>query len=266
MMIKSNNKSHVHVADANEFTIDISTVKWLVWTYVLPSLCAFGIVTNAINVLVFRQRKELKNKIYRYFLWHSIVDIMYLAFCFVRFIIKLDVFSHLHHSYWAQIYEVYVFIYIAGSLAVMMILIELLIASKRLLIIMNLNLTFKLKFRTVVVVCVALVLISLTPFPLSLRVVDQRFCEFTFENIRCVNESTRPAYAMVHANVSYLGTLKVIYYTGSVFRALVAPLVLLLLNIAITIKFRQMCSRKYSLRFSFPNARKSFAKITSMSV
>ena len=233
-----------------ESRLDLPTVKRFVWTFILPSLCLFGIVTNTINFVVFKQRKKLKNIIYRYLLWHSVADIVYLSVCFIRFIIKLDIFSSIHLSYWAQMFEVYAYIYIAGSLAVQMIFIELLIAIKRLLIIMNFNLTYKLKFRTVVIACVVFVLLALTPFPLSLRVVDQRTCNFTADNLKCSQDSKHPIYAIAHANIFCLSILRSIYYAGSIFRALIAPLLLLTLNIAIAVKFRQMCIRKRSLTIS----------------
>ena len=232
-------------------------IKNFVWTRILPSVCLIGIVTNIINIIVFSQRKKLQNSIYRYFQWHSIFDLVYLSLCLVRFILKTEAFGDTKSSLWVQIYDVYVYAYITSSLAISMILIELIIATKRLLIIMNFNLTINIKFRSVIALCVGLSLVSIISLPLSLRVVNQKNCNYTVERIRCLNLSADTfGYAITQEKVPHVDLLKGLYAGVFVFRGMMAPLILILLNIAIAIKFRKLCAQKKILTRQRPASSK----------
>ena len=228
----------------NDTGIDIAAIKQFVWANILPPLCLIGAFNNSINVAIFVQRKRLKNSIYKYFLWHSVFDLVYLLICFIRFVLMLETFRDIHFSYWMQLFEAYGYIFSTNSLAMLMILIELIIAIKRLLIIMNTSLVFRLKFRTVIFVCCAIAVSLSAPFTLSIRIVDQKYCNFTVEDIECLNLSEQPLYVMTHENVPYQALLKGIYLAASILRGFVAPLALIFINLSIGIKFRQICRRK----------------------
>ena len=242
--------SHSHVLAIRQF----------VWTYILPSICFIGLFTNATNIIVFAQTKTLKNKIYRYFLSHSIADFIYIALCLARFAIKLS--DKLHYSYWGQIFELIAYRYLTGALPLFMIFLELTIATKRLLMILNINLTIKLKVKTNVFIFGTISLILLLPLAFSTRIVDQNSCKFTYFLSKCSNHSSS-VFALTEENVPYVTFLKRTYSVVFSFRGLVAPLVLLLVNIGIIIKFRQHCRKKSiltrsSTRFDLLNKGKHY--------
>lgn len=243
----------------NQFAINVSVsalsdvyqVKKFVWTFILPNLCLIGLLTNSINVVVFSQRSKLKNSIYRYFQWHSMVDIVYLTICLVRLIINLEAFKSVHCLYWTKIFEAYVYRYVTASLAMFMIFIELIIAAKRLLMIMNITMTVKLKFETVIAGCALMAFASLSPLAASLRVVSAQTRRLTIEVETCTGSAQ--VYILTQDNVPHFEILKRLYMSVLVFRGLIAPLLLLLLNIGIAARFRKLCKNKTGLMTSQPS-------------
>ena len=217
-------------SDESSIRTHVLATKAFVWTYMIPVLCVLGLLTNSINALVFSQRKKLKNSIYRYFIWHSIADLVYLSLCFVRFILHLERFKYLQASFYFLLYEFVVYVYFTSCLAILMILIELLIAAKRLLIVTNINLTFKLKFRTIVVVFSVLSCLAFTPLLLAFRL--------TCQDVDCVK------WTVVSINSSHSQALRNAYFSASIFRGFVAPFLLLAINIALSVKFRKLCQKK----------------------
>ena len=236
-----------HQSSADQFRetqIDIANVKLFVWTNILPPLCLIGVFNNCINVAIFVQRKRLKNSIYKYFLWHSVFDLVFLSICFIRFVLMLERFASIHHSYWMQFFEAYGYMFLTNSLAMLMILMELIIAVKRLFIVTNASWRLRFKFRTVMIVCCVIAVIQSAPFTLSIRIVDQKYCNFTVEDIACLNLSDKPLYVMTHENVPHQALLKAIYLAALVLRGFFAPLALLFINMAIGLKFRKLCRGK----------------------
>jgi hypothetical protein len=54
-------------------------IFWAMFTWVLPAICAFGVVTNLINIIIFFN-KDLKENIYSYMLAYSVSDFFYCFF------------------------------------------------------------------------------------------------------------------------------------------------------------------------------------------
>lgn len=226
---------------------ELYQVKKFVWTFILPSLCTFGLLTNIINVIVFSQKAKLKNIIYRYFQWHSTVDLVYLALCLSRLLINLDEFKTIHCLYWTKIFEAYVYRYITASLAMIMIFIELIIATKRLLMVMNITLTIKIRFRTVLLICAVMGFVLLAPMAVSFRVVDVKSSKKMFEFETCKHYSNKQAFLVAQANVSYFEVLKKFFLSVLVFRGIIAPISLLIINVGIAVRFRRYFRNKKNL-------------------
>ena len=243
-MLNSNRSFESHLNSfenqSSKFTTNVQPAEIF-----LSTLCLYGLITNIMNVIVFSQKDKLKNKIYRYFLWHSIVDIFYLAICFIRFIIKSDGLHSIHHSYWTQVFDAYAYKYLTSSLAILMILVELIIAIKRLFIITNAHVTFKLSLRTVFWAVTIVAFCSYLPFGMMLRVVDENNCNITIELYECQNASTSISkYVITMAYSPRSSFHKNFYSCITIFRGILAPVLLLVINIIIIIKFRKVFKRK----------------------
>ena len=123
--------------NVNLFMDFIETLKDVYWTFILPLICVYSIITCVINLLVFASLKS-KNIIYKIMLYNSISDIAYLVSVMFVFMIRCGQFcDDLKYSYIAIVYHQYVFMYLANSLALFGIFIEILISVQRIFILTN---------------------------------------------------------------------------------------------------------------------------------
>jgi hypothetical protein len=115
----------------------IETIKDVYWTFILPLICFYSIITSLINLIVFFTLKS-KNIIYKIMLYNSLSDIAYLLSVIFVFVIRCGQFCpELKDSYMAKIYHQYVFMYVANSLGLFGVLIEILISVQRIFILTN---------------------------------------------------------------------------------------------------------------------------------
>ena len=116
---------------------NIELLKDIYWTFILPLICMYSIITSLINLLVFASLKS-KNIIYKIMLYNSISDIGYLVSVMFVFVIRCGQFcDNLKDSYMAKLYHHYIFMFVANSLALFGILIEILISMQRIFFLMN---------------------------------------------------------------------------------------------------------------------------------
>jgi hypothetical protein len=117
--------------------IPIETIKDIYWTFVLPLICAFSILTCLINLIIFASLKS-KNIIYKFMLYNSLSDIAYLFSVMFVFVMRCGQFcDELKDSYAAKFYHHYIFTFVANSLGLFGILIEILISVQRIFFLTN---------------------------------------------------------------------------------------------------------------------------------
>ena len=54
-------------------------ISWIMFTWVLPAICFFGVITNIINIVILSS-KDLKEDMYKYMLAYSVSDFLYSFF------------------------------------------------------------------------------------------------------------------------------------------------------------------------------------------
>ena len=106
------------------------TIIDVYWTFMLPSICVFSLTTNAINILVFYKIKS-RNVIYKYMFANSLVDEAYLLCVSFIFLVRCGQFCEIRHSYMAQFYAHYIYMYAANSIALFSIFLEISILVQR---------------------------------------------------------------------------------------------------------------------------------------
>ena len=100
------------------------TIRDVYWTFVLPAICLFSLITNTINIIVFYSIKS-RNFTYKCMLYNSIADQLYLVIVFFVFIIRCGQFCEIKNSYFAMFYAHYIYMYVANSISLFCILIEI---------------------------------------------------------------------------------------------------------------------------------------------
>ena len=241
------NQSHQTDINGDSFSfVKFDRLKEIAENIVYPCLCFFGLSTNMINVYIFSRRDKLKNKIYRYFLLNSTIELVYMSGLLVNYILRWKIFGHIHYSYWHQAFRLYVYWILTSYCALMMNFVELIISVKRYLLISNRSIAFRVKSKIIVLSCALMCALMMLPLILTRRIVDQRYCRISFENYKCSNHSQRRMYAIVEISGPLMNLVRD-FHLHLLFRGLIAPLLLLIVSIAIIIKFRQIFQRKTAL-------------------
>ena len=119
------------------FLIDIC------WTFLLPSICLFSILSNCINSSVFYRLKS-KYVIYKYMFFNSIGAIGYLFTVAFVFLIRCGQFCEIKDSLVVKVYHLYAFKYMAASFGLFCILVEIIISLQRICLILNKKLPEKI--------------------------------------------------------------------------------------------------------------------------
>lgn len=107
-------------------------VGWFMFTWVLPAICFFGVITNLINIVIF-SHSELKEDIYKYMLAYSVSDFIY-TFCVFFTWVSRSRYPH-SSTYFAKWYEIYIFFTALNGMGTMSALVEIAISFDRLFLI-----------------------------------------------------------------------------------------------------------------------------------
>jgi hypothetical protein len=81
--------------------------------YFLPSVCFIGVVSNLITIVILA-RPNLKGDIYQYMLLNTIVDLVFVLICIFTVIFRCGIFCSYAYTYWAKLYEKYIFLYVGN--------------------------------------------------------------------------------------------------------------------------------------------------------
>lgn len=99
------------------------------WTFILPVICAIGMSTQALNIVVFSRLK--KDRLNKYCLVHSISYFFYTLICMFSFLIRCGSLCNVSSTYGAKFYEYIVFNYLTSVLAIFSIMIETRLSFER---------------------------------------------------------------------------------------------------------------------------------------
>ena len=100
--------------------------------YVLPSICAFGLVTSLLCIIVSAKRDESNAKSLDYILLNSLIDFLFLLTQFFLFIIRCGDLCPFGYTFAAKFYEIYIFLYFGYVLVSSQVFLSIYISYDRL--------------------------------------------------------------------------------------------------------------------------------------
>ena len=117
--------------------IDLIADTW--WTFVVPCICLFAIITNILNICVFKRLKYV-NTIYKVLYTKSIINLVYLFICFWVFLVKcgqycdaITGFSHfVYGEFFIKVYKYYFYVILGRILGHFDLLLQIGVSLKRL--------------------------------------------------------------------------------------------------------------------------------------
>jgi hypothetical protein len=217
---------------------DFNIMKYLILVEMPLSL--FGTMTNLINIIIF-SNKRFKDKVFNYFLYHSLSEFLYLIcidFSFVPFCGSYCGPS-IGQTYFAKFLIVYIFDYFTSSLAIFNILIEITISYQRLLTILNASFCGSIKNGSPHLITFIIFIISLiyySPQAIFIRIIKTNSNEtlngYTYNIIGLINKDIFGYYETV----------------VSIIRGPICVFILTVINIIILIKFKNQMNKKKNMK------------------
>jgi hypothetical protein len=104
--------------------------------YLLPSLSAFGMLTNAVNIVV-TWRVHVSDHIQSYILVNSMLDFLFLLTQFFVVIVRCGTLCAWGYTYLAKLYDLYVYLFLCYIILTFQALFNLLMTVERLLLFSN---------------------------------------------------------------------------------------------------------------------------------
>ena len=218
--------------------MEIQDVKAFVWTWVLPMICLYGLCMNFINILVFSAKRSnnSKNRLHTYLFIDSTVEFVYLFIGLAHFMLR---HSSYKESYYVVTYEKLFYNYLASSLAFFMLFTKLFISLKRIIIVCNRKIRYLRMVKLKNILCLFFLLSFLFDVTFLVGV------SITEKKAEHINQSRR-FYLSYHKSESSL-TIRMFYYISSSFRGLLAPALLLCVNLIFLRKLAQRLNTIYEI-------------------
>ncbi len=190
--------------------------------------CVFGLITNTLSVLVFL-KANLKDSSFKYMLVTSFSDLLYLGLSLIAAILS-DLYEAdgFNHSYFKNIYLLWIDDYFTGCLAIFCILIDIVLALQRYLILLNKTCCQKMSHNIIMIVLLIISLIYYLPILYFTDVI----CNFSNQTNLTQCKAVRNQQGS-----SLLGNLSVILM--SAFRIFLVIIILTSINILNSYEFKK---------------------------
>lgn len=224
--------------------LELVQLKELVWALVLPLICTFGLVSNTMNIMVFLQNRGMSNRMHKYFMMDSALELVYLLIGLVQFVQRSVLIPQHSQYFYVYVYEKYVYFFIGTSLAYSMIFLKLFISIKRLLLIYSSNLCQK-HINIYWFLCSLLVLSFTMDIP---ALIGTSIVEISVNKTDSESQELTKMYRTSFEKIDRSPILKTLISMAFAFRGLVSPIILLAVNLLIIhrISSRAFCQMPYN--------------------
>ena len=216
-------------------------------TFIVPIICAYGVVANILNYLVFSNR-ELKDITFKYYLINAVSNSIYLLICFFLFVARCGVYCSFASTYSAQFYLLYIYTYFKGIFAILTICNQIIVSIYRLLIVINKPTQLFNNYKIIVFVLLIFSAIFYSPLLFT------KFINESITNVTTViNGTIKSKITQRYSNVNnFIGNSDVgkwlIIFVITIMRGFFSLAVILMLGIVTLIKLNQHIKNVEKLR------------------
>ncbi|CAF0944230.1 unnamed protein product [Brachionus calyciflorus] len=127
-----------------------------IYTFVIPSICFYGLVTNLINLFIFSNR-QLSNIIYKYLIIYTVSNLYYFIISFLIFLPRCGVYCTFSQTYLPQYYLYLFYNYLKNISSYFNIFIQILVSFQRLAFVLNLK---WYNLNHVIIITISLIILS----------------------------------------------------------------------------------------------------------
>lgn len=207
--------------------------------YLRPFICIFGLLSNIVNSIIFYFSPKLKHSTYRLMLVISIVDIFYLSILLTSTFISdcRQYCIHMRYRYNVKQFELYAEDYFSSCLALFVIFIEIMLSTKRYLIMSN-SRKFRSEFYNNITLAMAF-LVSLIYYIPVIYVKEIIESPMDFEK-----NNNRTAFILIKSSFGKSNVGKAIPVILASIRLVLATILLSAINVLTTLRFKYRIKHK----------------------
>lgn len=229
------------VDDLSLKLVDIANI------FVLPFLCAIGIVLNLASIFVIL-KLTLKTELYQFMFLNSFVDLLFFIFSIFMALVRCGRYCSLGYTYLSKIYELYIYLYVGNVLLMFITLLNLFTSFNRLISFSKLIVTKPsiVSFRIKLLVLLLISIVSNLPnYVLTRNVIQIGILRKLEQNS---NNSTvysaEGIYSVESIKFSLIGAVKAILFIINLARGFLLMIILFILNVMIAVKLKLHLNRK----------------------
>ena len=222
---------------SNTWTMAIDTGN----TFILPSICFFGIVTNLINIKVFLN-KRIKDIAFKYYLLNGFSNLFYLSICFFVFCFRCGTYyqaSQLSATLVTKVYTWIFYTYIKGIFAFFTIFIQITLGFFRLCIVTNRGIDI---FKRYKVICFIFFIIS------ALIYTPNLYTQTILTSQVTKNNTTRLVYTMTTSSIGKTDFGKWSVIVVTILRGHISLCAMIIIDVYTFIKLKRQIINSSKLR------------------
>lgn len=217
----------------------------LINTFVIPTVCFFGMITSLINIIVF-QMKNMNDVTYRYLTTNSICNFFYLTHCFFIFLPRCGMYCSFAFTIVPQYFLYLFYNYIKGIFAISSIIIQIIVSLYRYFLIINRSFYAEILSKKFYLI-IAFIFSFSTIFYLPNLLVKDFKTSSSSLNLTKNSTILMLSYSVVTNNFGKSDTGKSLLTMVQVVRAFVGLIILILVNIMSLIEFKKHTKKKLKL-------------------
>ena len=101
--------------------------------YLLPAICAFGIITNALAIVVLLKINKLNENVYLYMMINTVADLLFLMTQISIVATRCGILCPYGYTYGAKFFEVYIYLYFGYIVVTFSALVDMSVSIDRVL-------------------------------------------------------------------------------------------------------------------------------------
>ncbi len=222
-------------------SVNISYAFDFFFVYIVPCICAFGICTNLLNIIVF-SHKELKDDTYDYLKMNAYSNLFYLIICLFVFFARCGQLCEFDDTLATQIYYWAFYIYIKGIFAIFTVCIQILVSMLRLSIVFNRKICKLPDYRLTSVILLIFSAIFYSPNGFTKAIVETKTL------VAGTNDTYEIAYSLGNNAIGQSNLGKTLIIVTTIIRGYVCAVVIIIINVISKIRLDSHIERSTKMQ------------------
>ena len=227
-------------------TGQIDNIVSFMYTFIIPVICAFGISTNIVNIIVF-SNKELSDITYKYLRANAFSNAFYLTNCFFIFMARCGIYCQFDKTFYTALYKYLFYDYLKGIAALFSITIQVIVSILRLMTVTNKKFCTLPPLKVTIVLLIVFSAIFYSPNLITQQIVETKVL-MSSSNVTNRTSLYSSSYSTSNNSLgnSLLGKWLIIVAT--IIRGFISLATILTIDIITSLKLKKHLNKKQAIK------------------